>query len=334
MDTSTQAPDPILNGLKVVALENELLHLTILPEAGARIWQIRYKPLNADLLWNNPQVAPSRQPLFASYDDTWSGGWDELFPNDEAGEIEGVSYPDHGELWSGEWTATEVTDDTGPAVRQEFRTPISEFKAEKTIRLLPGRSVIEVEYRLTNLSAHFFPFLLKLHPAFAVSAAHRIDFPAMRVVREVGFEGSLDEAPTSFEWPFAACGDRIVDLRQVPDVSSKALHFFYGTEMASGWCGITNRANRLATALRFDPEVFSSCWLFATYGGWRDLNVSVLEPATGYPYHMKTMMESGRARQLAPGESLSTRVLFSVQPGMGSIGGVDADGTILSGDEA
>jgi hypothetical protein len=119
----------------------------------------------------------------------------------------------------------------------------------------------------------------------------------------------------------------------VPDERSGAVHFFYGTEMAAGWCGITNRANRLAAALRFDPEVFSSCWLFATYGGWRDLNVAVLEPATGYPYKMQSMLDHGHARWLAPGESLETAVLFTVQEGLRSIGGVEEDGTIVAGDE-
>jgi hypothetical protein len=116
-------------------------------------------------------------------------------------------------------------------------------------------------------------------------------------------------------------------------VSSRATHFFYGTGFVSGWCGVTNRASGLASALRFDPEVFSSCWLFATYGGWRDLNVVVLEPATGYPYKIQSMIDSGRARRLAPGKSLETTVLFSVQEGLRSIGGVEEDGHILPGDE-
>ena len=114
----------------------------------------------------------------------------------------------------------------------------------------------------------------------------------------------------------------MLDLRQVPDARSGAVHFFYGTELAAGWCGVTNRATGLAAGLRFDPEVFSSCWLFATHGGWRDLNVAVLEPATGYPYNMRAMIDGGQARRLAPGETLETSVLFSVQEGLRSIGGL------------
>jgi hypothetical protein len=117
----------------------------------------------------------------------------------------------------------------------------------------------------------------------------------------------------------------------VPETSSGALHFFYGDELADGWCGITNRANSLAVALRFDPQVFTSCWLFASHGGWNDLNVAVLEPATGYPFRLQSMIDANRAQWLHPGESLETTVLFTVQQGLRSIGGVDADGKILPG---
>jgi hypothetical protein len=323
-----------VNGLSTLVLENDAFRVVVLPEAGAKIWQIRYKPLKADLLWNNPRLGPSRQALYASYDDTWSGGWDELFPNDEAGELLGRNLPDHGELWTGEWQAKQVEAQGGTGLRLRFETPVSHFLVEKAVLLEPASAVLEVRYKLTNRGAKRFPFLFKLHPAFAVSACHRIDFPAMTVQREPEFAGTLEGAPLTFAWPDAQVGDKGIDLRQVPDERSGAVHFFYGTEMAAGWCGITNRANKLAAALRFDPEVFSSCWLFATHGGWRDLNVAVLEPATGYPYKMQSMLDHRHARWLAPGESLETAVLFTVQEGLRSIGGVEEDGTIVAGDEA
>lgn len=322
-----------LHDLATIVLENDLLRIVVLPEAGARIWQITYKPLASDLLWNNSALPPTRQPLHASYDDTWSGGWDELFPNDEAGRLGTLDLPDHGELWTSEWQAEPFHHEDTAGVHLRTETPLSHFAVEKTLTLRPGAAVLKVEYRLTNHAANAFPFLWKLHPAFAVSPQHRIDFPRMTVVREPEFEGTLAGAPDVFTWPCVPMGEEVLDLRQVPEVSSRALHFFYGTELAAGWCGVTNQGNRLAAALRFDPEVFSSCWLFATHGGWRDLNVAVLEPATGYPFRMQTMIDEGRARWLAPGESLATTVLFSVQEGLTSIGGVEADGRIHSAHE-
>jgi hypothetical protein len=327
---STQS-EPRLNEVRRLVLENSSLRVIVLPEAGAKILQITYKPLDAPLLWNNPAVEPAAQALHTSYDDNWSGGWDELFPNDEACKLRGLDLPDHGELWTGQWTA-ELSGTNRLILRYE--TPVTRFAALKELVLHEDGAVLEIRYKLTNMGSEPFPFLWKLHPAFAVSAAHRIDFPPMRVVRELDFPGTLEGAPPVFEWPFASTGDGKLDLRQVPDASSRAVHFFYGTEYASGWCGVTDRTRKLAAALRFDPKVFSSCWLFATYGGWRDLNVAVLEPATGYPFQMQAMIDRGQARTLLPGENLETTVLFAVQEGLKSIGGVEEDGTILPGDES
>lgn len=320
-------------GLRTILIENRCLKIAVLPEAGAKIWQITYKPLNADLLWNNPGVSPARQPLHASYDDTWSGGWDELFPNDEAADLQGMVLPDHGELWTREWHTEMIKEESSVVVQLRTTTPISNYLAEKTLLLRPQSANLQVRYRLTNQGASDFPFLFKLHPAFAVSPSHRIDFPPMAVLLEPEFPGTLEGAPPIFPWPHASLDGSTVDLRCVPDASSRTVHFFYGMGFVSGWCGVTNQASRLAAALRFDPEFFPSCWMFASHGGWRDLNVAVLEPATGYPFRIESMIERGRSRRLAPGESIETVVQFSVQEGLTSIGGVEEDGRILPGDE-
>ena len=323
----------LTSGLGVIVLENSHLCVTVIPEAGARIWQIAYKPLNADLLWHNPKVEPVVHSLNTVYDDNWSGGWDDLFPNDEAGRLAGLEVPDHGELWTGEWTAATQHSEDAVGVNLSYRTPVTQFFAERSLRLREDSSVLEVGYRLTNESSRTLPFLWKLHPAFAISPQHRIDFPQMIAVREMEFQGTLDSAPPVFNWPYVKTSGGIMDLRNIPDLSSRALHFFYGTGYSEGWCGVTNRETRLAAALRFDPNVFSSCWLFASHGGWNDLNVAVLEPATGYPFRIQSMIDAGRARTLAPGESLETTVLFAVQEDLRSIGAVREDGRILPGDE-
>jgi Aldose 1-epimerase len=334
MDELTLSTGLTVYGLRAIGLENRFLRVVILPGAGAKIWQIFYKPLGVSLLWNNSRVLPAEHVSHTCYDDVWSGGWDELFPNDEPGNLLGKLFPDHGELWTGSWHAEpfQQTDSVGIYLR--FATPISSFLVERTLLLRPESTTLEIQYRFTNQGADRFPFLWKLHPAFAVTDNHRVDFPAMTVVREPEFPGTLGAAPLSFPWPHALLDDTSIDLRQVPNVSSRALHFLYGTKLASGWCGITDRSRKLATALRFDPTVFSSCWMFASHGGWQELNVAVLEPATGYPFQIQPMIDSGRARWLAPGESLETTVLFSVQEGLTSVGGIEENGHILTGDEA
>jgi hypothetical protein len=317
-------------GLRAVLLENRLLRIVILPDLGAKIWQITYKPRDAELLWNNPRVPAQLQPIHSRYDDVWSGGWDELFPNDEAGVIGGEAYPDHGEVWTGQWQAEPFRgrDEVGVALR--FTTPISAIAIEKRITLRRDSAQIHFHHVLRNPTSSPFSFLWKLHPALAVTPHRRIDFPAMRVNVEPAFLGTLAGAPSSFDWPLATIDGRTVDLRRIPPTSERQLYFFYGSELQAGWCALTDTASGLACGLLFDSQVFPTCWLFASYGGWRNHNVAVLEPCTGYPLNFDAMRAAGRHRTLAPGEALSTEVKFVIQEGVQAVTRIDSDGRIVS----
>jgi hypothetical protein len=315
-------------GLPAVVLENRYLRVVILPAAGAKILQITYKPLDAGLLWENPRNAPARLAINSRYDDVWSGGWDELFPNDEATLIDGEAYPDHGELWTADWRAEAFGGADEVGVRLRVVTPISAIAVEKTITLRRDATQLAFRHVLGNPGSAPFPFLWKLHPAFAVSAAHRIDFPAMQVIREPGFPGTLGGAPPCFDWPHALIDGQAVDLRRIPEASARQLYFFYGTRMQAGWCALTNTATQLACGLVFDQAVFPSCWLFASYGGWRGHNVAVLEPCTGYPVDFAAMRAADRHRTLSADGTLQTDVLFTVQEGIAAVAGIGPDGRI------
>ncbi|MBZ5683571.1 MAG: DUF4432 family protein [Acidobacteriia bacterium] len=315
-------------GLDAVVLENRLLRVVILPQAGGKIWQITYKPFDKDLLWNNPRIAPARLPMNARYDDVWSGGWDELFPNDEVAVIDGESYPDHGELWTGQWTVEPFSQLDQAGIRLRCMTPISSIEVEKTILLQSGQARIEFDHCFTNRGLKDFPFLWKLHPAMSVSPQSRIDFPAMKVRLEPAFLGTLAGACEPADWPTIKTPDGEVDLRRVTPEQAQQLYFFYGTEMKGNWCALTDTAERLSCGLQFDSAIFPCCWLFATYGGWRNYNVAVLEPCTGYPLNFEAMKAAGRHRTLAPGESLQTQVRFLVQEGLRSVGSIDSSGNM------
>ena len=90
-------------GHRIVILENERIRLEIIPGLGAKILRLIHKATNADLLWQNPRIEPRAVPIGSNYDDNFSGGWDELFPNDAPGQVGENVYPDHGELWCQSW---------------------------------------------------------------------------------------------------------------------------------------------------------------------------------------------------------------------------------------
>jgi hypothetical protein len=325
MSRHCQNAEETMFGLRVVTLQNDLLRVQLLPEAGGKIWQITYLPLGEDILWNNSSIAPAKHSMHDSYDDLWSGGWDELFPNDEETTIGDTRFPDHGELWTGSWDHRTSLDQRSATL--SFTTPLSGMEIEKTLTLSPGSATIRFHHTLCNTSAKELPFMWKLHPALRVTPHHRVDFPAMQVIREPALPGTLAEAPIEFPWPYARMGTRTVDLRKIPE-HDRELYFVYGTNMEAGWCALTNTDTKLSCGLRFDQEIFPCCWLFATYGAWRDHHVAVLEPCTGYPLDFAEMVRAGRHRVLAPGQELSTDVLFTLQQGLRSVSSMDEDGVM------
>jgi len=58
--------------------------------------------------------------------------------------------------------------------------------------------------------------------------------------------------------------------------------------------------------------VFPYCWIFMTYGGWRDHNVVVLEPCTNYPKDLEKAISTGTATVLAPATTREFEVTVSV----------------------
>ena len=83
-----------------IVLENDFISTEVLPELGGKVWRLFDKRNGMQWIWNNPTIPLTPPPANAAYDDCWSGGWEELFPNDAAGLFEGRELPDHGEWWS------------------------------------------------------------------------------------------------------------------------------------------------------------------------------------------------------------------------------------------
>jgi hypothetical protein len=286
-------------GLRAIVMENRALRIVVLPEVGGRIWSIVHKPTDRELLWQNPRVAPRKVPFGAGYDDVWCGGWEEVFPNDAPGTINGEPFPDHGETWSIEWDCEVAGDE----LRMCCLGPISGMRVEKRLRL-PGddAAALEVHYRIENPTLVPFPFLLKAHAAVAVAPGCRIEYPAgMKVELEPAFPGTLSSAEQGLAATVA------------PPPADRQLHFYYGSGFDQGRCRIADPATGLRWGLDFDPRILSSWWLFASYGGWRNYYVAVLEPATCHPFEIGKAIERGVATVLASGAALETQVTFRVE---------------------
>ena len=170
------------NGLQAIRLENEHLSLVVFPQLGAKIYEFVHKATGTNLLWTNPRLEPGPVHYGMRFDDNWSGGWDELVPNDSPIPLpNGDVIPDHGEVW------TQASD--WRVIRQSAEEITLSFvhlgrvlptRFEKILSLRRGESFARLDYRYTNQGREPLHFLWNIHPPMAVSTTTRLDLPARR----------------------------------------------------------------------------------------------------------------------------------------------------------
>jgi len=321
------------HGLQVIHLENELSSIDILPDLGAKMYNFVHRPSNRNLLWHNPRIPPARQHLGARFDDVWSGGWDELIPNDIPTPVTGNEMlPDHGEVWSqpSEW---QVIESGGPraAVRSVNYGRVLPTVFEKTISLQSGDAFCTLQYRLTNSGRRPIDFLWNIHPAMAISPATRLDVPARRGVVEKWGTGHF-EGGSEYDWPYAVdrSGQR-VDLRGAYASESNLADHHYLPEISQGWYAVTDTQVQVGFGLVFPTSVFPHLWLFRTFGGWRGLHTLILEASNGYPNDLAIARQNGHCGRLDPGRTIEAEVKAVAYSAHATVERINADATIIEG---
>jgi hypothetical protein len=299
-----------IGDLRVVAVENEHIRLTILPGLGAKIYDIVHKGSGKNILWHNPRIRPRRVPFGSRFDDVWSGGWDEIFPNDAESIIEGERYPDMGEVWSLEWDYQVSQGRDWASVTTTVRAPITPAEISRKLTLRKGVSGFVLEYVISNMGRNPIQFLWKVHPAFEISRNCRIEIPAEHGTVDGRYAHLFSRR--KYRWPMARgkAGEPI-DVSVVDrDANNCTLHYITG--LRKGSAGFIDYENDLASTLEFPRSTMDNVWLFLAYGGWRGHYTAVIEPSTSYPYDLAEAVRRGQVARLKGGGSLSTKLGFRV----------------------
>jgi hypothetical protein len=314
------------HGLDSVRIENARVAVDVLPELGGKILRLIDKRGDRDLLWHSPRVEPHRAELHANFDDHWPGGWDEAFPGGAPSlDRYGDQLPYMGELWTTSASARVVRADPGGVeLELVLTTPITPARWTRRLRLDADDPILHVSYRLENLGTMPFDFNWGLHPAAAISPAHRFDVPAAHAEVDESGGGTLGVKGDRYEWPVMDG----MDVRRAlgPDAGCFALHYLTGLE--DGWVATTDTAARRGFGLVFDRTLFPVVWLWMVYGGWRGYYHAIAEPWTGYPSPLADAVAAGRARVLDPGATLESDVAVVVYEGVDRVSGLTADGSV------
>lgn len=301
---------------QVLTLENSEMKLTIRPDLGGRIDQLEDRQTGHGWLWHPAHYAPETTrslPVGASFDNQWTGGWDEVFPNDAAGAFQGRDLADHGELWSQRW---QILASSPLNVTLGYQCQTVPVWVEKTIQLDAERPEVSLVYSFQNQSEAEIPFLFKHHAAIAIEAGDEILLPDCWVEPAFLEFSKIIGQPGKTRFPEAiGSSGEAVDLQVVPPPSSQLQEFYYTSELAQGFCGIRHRRSQSSLRMTFDQADFPYVWMFQSYGGWQGHYVVVVEPCTTLPSDLEEACRHGTAAVLKPYEHQRRRLTVQLQRG-------------------
>ena len=282
----------------LIRIENRWLSMDIFPEGGGKITSIFNKKLQYEFLWRNQQINLQSYPAGTEYDPVFYGGVDELLPNDIPETVDGMVFPDHGELWTTPLNVEQITN--GVTLRGVI--PISKLNYQKTIWLDENAPLIHTDYLIRNDSSFPAKFLWKLHAALKINKDDRILCSA-RKAQVVDPEFSRFKQSEPFSWPLI---DQ-TDVSLFPEKNGQ-MDFFYLYDLEQGEVGWENATHEFYFGYRFEKKVFPYVWLFTSYGGFLNHYTAVLEPCTSMPISVNEAAGLGQTMILQPGETLSTTV--------------------------
>ncbi len=301
--------------LPALWLENELLAVSILPDPGAKIYDLIWKPADRQILWQNPRVPPQRFPVDSNFDNYWCGGWDEGFPTCDACEYNGENYPNLGELRSVRWNVDtlECSGETAVAELSAFG-PITPVRARKRVTVHKGS--VSVQYELLNLGPLAFDFIWGSHPALAVTDSTKLHIPAEIGLVRLSSSPVLGLPGQRYAWPMLETAEGHTDVSRVQAVDAGTFCGHYATNLRGGWYGVEFASEELGLTFEFPREQCPVLWMWLVYGGWRGHYHAIIEPWTSCPVNLAEAVRQNTHRRLAPGKTFSVEVKISFCTGL------------------
>jgi hypothetical protein len=314
-------------GLTFLALENQLLRVSVLADKGADITEFLHKPTDTDFLWRAPGgvrapgslVPTSANPLGGNLD-YYGGGWHECIPGGGPAVVQGAPEGLHGEAALMPWSFS-VDEDSPQAVSvtlccRLIRVP---FRLRKRLRLAAGQPRLEITEELANEGGADVSFLWGHHPTFGAPFLDehcRLDIPARRYRASADFTppGLTAAAGSEGAWPMARDpqGGTFDLSRPAPAGSGRA--GLVCMDVDEGWYAVTNTRTRVGFGLTWDRGLFPFLYYWHVYNGvpdypwFNEVYVAGLEPWTSFPMSHAAALEAGTARRIRAGETIRTSI--------------------------
>ena len=333
-------------GLPAIALQNELLRITLLAGKGGDIFEFLYKPMDVDFMWRSPWgvrdpasfVATSHTPV-SSFLDFYEGGWQDCLPTGgNPCEYSGMPFGAHGEVATIPWSYN-VVEDTPEQVKvklwvRTYRTPLY---VEKSFTLKRDLAVLHVAEQITNEGRTTLPVMWGQHPALGapfIDESCYIDLPGGRV-DATHLSPNTRFAPGVHEWPLVPDQEGgTIDLRHVASVEADTADTVRLFGLPAGWYAVTNTRRKVGFGMAWPLEVFPALWFWQVYGGaygapWygRTYNIA-LEPFSTPQTDLVSASADGSAHMLEPGETLGASFVAVAYSGISRVASISPEGAV------
>jgi galactose mutarotase-like enzyme len=290
--------------VRAVVLENERLRVAVLPGHGAKVASLVYKPLQRELLWQNPS------PTFiqSNYGDPYTAGdlagFDEMFPTiSECGHPtppwRGIVAPDHGEVWALPWDC-RVEGETVTLTVCGVRFP---YRLSKTLAL--EGACLRGRYEAENLCPLPFDFIWAAHPLFNAEEGMELIVPA-------GLDAIVNSVPgptlggygARHRFPVASRPDgTAVALNRVPQRNATGYQKYYFAGRApEGWCLLRDAGRDLTIGLSYPKETVPYLGIWLNEGGYAGQYNVAPEPASAAMDRLDAAALWGTGSLLGPRE--------------------------------
>jgi hypothetical protein len=325
-------------------LENDLLAVTVLPEKGADIHSLVWKPQALDILWKAPWglsatgAAALAAGTEAAWMDQYAGGWQVIFPNGgDACTYRGAPLNFHGEASLSAWNCAARRDGKGLDLSLKLRR--SPFALSRALTLEENSPALLIADTIENLGEEPLHYMWGQHPAFGRPFLDgcRLQVPAKRfLAHDVEISPSCRiAAGAAGPWPvLTGKNGAPVDLRVVPLADERVTEFGYLTDLDDGWYALVNRERNLAFGLAWPREIFPYLWFWQELRGsfgypwYGRCSVMAIEPFTSIPgAGLERAIARGTAPVLPPGGKVEARfaaVFFEA----GEVESIGLDGTV------